>query len=29
VNTNIAMATAPFVAVNIYDAYGFHFLNIL
>src|SRR5690606_18562400 len=23
VNTNIAMATAPFVAVNIYDAYGF------
>ncbi len=26
VNTNIAMAIAPFVAVNIYDAYGFHFL---
>ncbi|HNQ27776.1 MAG TPA: MFS transporter [Aquaticitalea sp.] len=26
VNTNIAMAIAPFVAVNIYDAHGFHFL---
>src|SRR5690606_28917034 len=26
VNTNIAMAIAPFMAVNIYDSYGFHFL---
>ncbi len=26
VNTNIAMAIAPFVAVNIYDSFGFHFL---
>lgn len=26
VNTNLAMAIAPFVAVNIYDAFGFHFL---
>lgn len=26
VNTNIAMAIAPFVAVNIYDSYGFQFL---
>ncbi|MBX2930388.1 MAG: MFS transporter [Chitinophagaceae bacterium] len=26
VNMNIAMAIAPFVAVNIYDTYGFHFL---
>lgn len=26
VNTNLAMAIAPFVAVNIYDSYGFHFL---
>lgn len=26
VNTNIAMAIAPFIAVNIYDSYGFHFL---
>jgi len=26
VNTNIAMAIAPFVGVNIYDAKGFHFL---
>ena len=26
VNTNIAMAIAPFMAVNIYDSYGFQFL---
>lgn len=26
VNTNLAMAIAPFVAVNIYDSYGFQFL---
>lgn len=26
VNTNIAMAIAPYIAINIYDAYGFHFL---
>lgn len=26
VNTNIAMAVAPFIAVNIYEARGFHFL---
>lgn len=26
VNSNIAMAIAPYLAVNIYDTYGFHFL---
>lgn len=26
VNSNIAMAIAPYIAVNIYDAYGFHVL---